>query len=494
MGKKILFFLLIPIMGISQVQIGKDIEGGALNDFCGYDVAFSSYGTVVAVGSPRNDNNGSDSGLVRVYEEIAGNWVQIGQDIEGESAGDQNGFSVALSSFGNIVAIGAPFNDGSGTDSGSVRVYEMEGGVWKQKGQDIDGKSVRDQNGFSISLSSNGDVVAIGAPYKVGLGDTFNPAGAVRVYAYNNISGSWNQIGQDIDGQGWAYYSGTAISLSADGSILAIGTIFESGSGVVRVYKNISGVWTQVGNTIHGEGNADRFGRNLSISANGNVLAVAGYLNDNKGMNSGHVRVYQNISDVWTQIGGDIEGEASHENAGFDVSLSADGTVVAVGAFLSNSYGSESGVVRVYENISGNWTKKVSDIKGKKGYESIGYSVSLSADGGRVAIGAPELPVGFPPTPIGNGLARVYDLTTNSLAGNFSVIDFIIYPNPATDILNISLNNNFTLEKVTIYNNLGQVVKTSKDVVVNVENLSPGIYFSEVATNQGKATKKVIIK
>src|SRR5690554_2009215 len=101
MVKKLLFFLLIPIIGIGQVQIGQDIVGVALDDFCGYNVALSSYGNVVAVGSPRNDNNGSDSGLVRVYEEIVGNWVQIGQGIEGEFAGDLNGFSVALSSFGN---------------------------------------------------------------------------------------------------------------------------------------------------------------------------------------------------------------------------------------------------------------------------------------------------------------------------------------------------------------------------------------------------------
>src|SRR5690606_29850421 len=141
MDKKIIFFLLIPIIGMSQVQIGQDIVGDALDDFCGYSVVLSSYGNIVAVGAPSNDGNGVDSGQVRVYEEIAGNWVQIGQDIEGKSAGDQNGFSVALSSFGNIVAIGAPFNDGSGTDSGSVRVYEFDMGIWKQKGHDINGKS-----------------------------------------------------------------------------------------------------------------------------------------------------------------------------------------------------------------------------------------------------------------------------------------------------------------------------------------------------------------
>src|SRR5690554_6411952 len=389
--------------------------------------------------------------------------------------------------------MGNPFSNGNGTNSGRVCVYEFDMGVWKQKGHNIDGKSAGEQNGFSVSLSSNGNVVAIGAPYKAWQGDIFNPSGTVRVYNYSNISGVWTQIGQDIDGEGFNYYSGTSISLSSDGSILAIGTIIEAGTGVVRVYKNVSGVWTQIGNTIHGKGNSDRFGRNLSLSADGSVLAVAGYLNDDKGLNAGHAQVYQNISGVWTQIGDDIYGEVALENAGFDVSLSADGTTVAVGAFLSNSNGTRSGTTRIYENILGSWTKKVNDIKGKASYERIGYSVSLSADGGRVAIGAPELPVGFPPMPIGNGLARVYDLTTSS-TNHFIKNNFNVYPNPATDILNIGLENNLVLEKVTIYNNLGQVVKISKDAVVNVENMVSGVYFVEVITNQGKATKKVIKK
>src|SRR5690554_3598441 len=470
MIKKLLFFLLFPLTGITQVQIGQDILGGEL----WYDTALSSYGNTVAVGAP-------NSGHTRVYEETSGVWTQIGQDIP------VIGYSVALSSFGNIVAMGNPFSNGNGTNSGRACVYEFDMGVWKQKGHNIDGKSAGEQNGFSVSLSSNGNVVAIGAPYKAWQGDIFNPSGTVRVYNYSNISGVWTQIGQDIDGEGFQYYSGTSISLSSDGSILAIGTIIEAGTGVVRVYKNVSGVWTQIGNTIHGKGNSDRFGRNLSLSADGSVLAVAGYLNDDKGLNAGHARVYQNISGVWTQIGDDIYGEVALENAGFDVSLSADGTTVAVGAFLSNSNGTRSGTVRIYENISGMWTKKVQDIKGKSNGEYIGYSVSISADSGRVAFGAPQY------LSIGNGLARVYDLTKTSF-NSFKQTDFHLYPNPATDVLNISLDDNLILEKVTIYNNLGQVVKTSKDAAVNVGNIASGVYFVEVITNQGKATKKVIKK
>ena len=65
-------------------------------------------------------------------------WSQKGGDIDGEAADDQSGWSVSLSGNGNIVAIGANKNDGTGTDAGHVRVYEYSGSSWSQKGGDID--------------------------------------------------------------------------------------------------------------------------------------------------------------------------------------------------------------------------------------------------------------------------------------------------------------------------------------------------------------------
>ena len=55
--------------------------------------------------------------------------VQIGADIDGEAADDQSGWSVSLSDDGTIVAVGAPYNDGNGTDAGHVRVYQRAFGV-----------------------------------------------------------------------------------------------------------------------------------------------------------------------------------------------------------------------------------------------------------------------------------------------------------------------------------------------------------------------------
>jgi len=141
--KYTLLFSLFPLLIFSQVQIGSDIDSEAIDDQNGYSVSLSSDGTIVAIGARYNGHVGSifqAPGHVRVYENIGGIWLQIGDDIDGEALGDQSGSSVSLSSDGSIVAIGAPNNEGvTGFSSGHVRVYENIGGIWTQIGDDIDG-------------------------------------------------------------------------------------------------------------------------------------------------------------------------------------------------------------------------------------------------------------------------------------------------------------------------------------------------------------------
>ena len=71
--------------------------------------------------------------------------VQIGNDIDGENPFDLSGHSVAISANGNVVAIGAIENDDGGNRSGHVRVYENIGGTWIQIGKDIAGEAVDDR-------------------------------------------------------------------------------------------------------------------------------------------------------------------------------------------------------------------------------------------------------------------------------------------------------------------------------------------------------------
>ena len=93
-----------------------------------------------------NDYNLETLLKMNLTDDIIGtsdNWSQLGSNILGESAEDRSGYSISLSSDGSIVAIGVIQNSGSVSDSkrGHVRVYKNTNGTWNQLGQDIDGEA-----------------------------------------------------------------------------------------------------------------------------------------------------------------------------------------------------------------------------------------------------------------------------------------------------------------------------------------------------------------
>ena len=79
-----------------------------------------------------------------------GQWVPLGDDMDGVTGNDQFGSSVSLSDDGSIVAVGAPFNDDNGISSGHVRIFENQSGDWVQLGNTIPGSDSNDKSGFSV--------------------------------------------------------------------------------------------------------------------------------------------------------------------------------------------------------------------------------------------------------------------------------------------------------------------------------------------------------
>jgi hypothetical protein len=332
------------------IQKGIDIDGEEWYNNSGESVSLSNDGNTLAIGAKGNSGNGSFSGHVRVYKyDIKNGWTQKGIDIDGEAAIDTSGWSVSLSNDGNTLAIGATGNDGNGDNSGHVRVYEYINNTWTQKGIDIDGEAANDYSGNSVSLSNDGNTVAIGARGNDGNG---NHSGHVRVYEYDG--NGWIQKGIDIDGEAALDYSGNSVSLSNDGNTVAIGAILNDGngdrSGHVRVYEYINNTWTQKGIDIDGEAANDGSGWSVSLSNDGNTVAIGARVNADNGVGSGHVRVYKyDIKNGWTQKGIDIDGEAALDYSGWSVSLRNDGNTVAIGAYSNDDHGFDNGHVRVYE-------------------------------------------------------------------------------------------------------------------------------------------------
>ena len=147
----------------SWIQKGLEINGEAAVDQCGRSVSINSDGNVIAIGAYRNDGIGVDAGHVRIFQWDGNSWVQRGSDIEGEAPGDEIGFSISLNSAGDIIAIGGQLNDENGADSGHTRTFSWDGSSWNQIGSDIYGLFSGDESGNSVALDSLGNSLIIGA-------------------------------------------------------------------------------------------------------------------------------------------------------------------------------------------------------------------------------------------------------------------------------------------------------------------------------------------
>jgi hypothetical protein len=312
----------------------------------------ASDGKTIAISSIGNSLNGKESGLVRVYKWSGSEWKQLGNSILGKEANDNSGWSISLSNNGEILAIGSPWGKNNGNMSGHVRIYKWSGSNWTQLGTDIAGDAVSDQSGWSVSISGNGEIVAIGAINNDGSSAN---SGNVKVYKWTGIA--WTQLGANINGQANGDASGWSISLSENGSIIAIGAprydrITANMVGQVRVYNWSGTEWTQLGSDIIGEATDDNSGASVSISSDGSILAIGAPNNSGNGNQSGHVRIYKWSGTVWKQLGADIDGEDAGDFCGWSVAISGNGEIAAIGAPRNGGNGSRSGHVRVYSLIN----------------------------------------------------------------------------------------------------------------------------------------------
>lgn len=469
----LIILLLSPFFLISQTKIGNDIDGLVAGDYSGI-VSFSDDGTIVAIGSPGNDDAGADAGHVRVFENSSGDWIQIGNTIRGQTAGDHFGSSISLSSDGSVLAIGSPDT----AIAGYVRVYENIDDVWTQIGDDIIGEpegvtEIGSLSNFSfgrdVSISDDGTILAIGEgrgtdPIEAQYGN------ASHIHMYKDFTGTWVQIGDYI---GTISYIND-MSLSADGS-----TVIVSGAGdwdfwygqqvngVIVYKKNISGDWTS---TIGFYGiNYEDFTsysiHDVSLSDNGSIIAFGGT----------SIKVFKKIDDDWVQQGEDIENLY-----GSKISLSGNGTILAVGG----------SVTRLFKYSDGIWTQLGVDINEEASGDGFGASLELSSDGTKLVIGAPQ----NDGNGINSGHVRVYDLSALLSSDDLVLSQFSLFPNPAKDQFTITLNKSIELDRINIYNQLAQLISSTKETTVNTSLLSSGLYYVEVITNQGKATKKLVIE
>ena len=323
--------------------------------------------------------------------------TQLGQNILSLDAGDDDryGTDVAINYDGSVIATSSALAGDPNLKSGRVRVYQLSNNNWDQIGQDIDGENSGDYGGNSIDISDDGNIIVVSSHLNDGEDSAFNNTGQVRIFRL--VNNTWTQIGEDIYGEAAEDRFGIQVSINSDGSMVAISapyndidSIDDDNYGHVRVYQNLNDTWTQLGQDIDGENVDDLLGWSLDINGGGTIIAIGTRNDDQVFDDAGKVTIYQIVGGSWVKVGQDIYGENQGDLSGHDVSLNDDGTIVAISAHRNDDNGSTSGHVKVYQINGSTWEQLGSNIIGEAEGDLSGTSVSLNDTGDIIAIGAPR--------------------------------------------------------------------------------------------------------
>lgn len=471
-----LFFLAITIITNSQTQLGIDIDGETAGDHAGRSVSTNINGSIVAIGAEGNDDNGGFSGHVRVYQNQGRNWIQLGQDIDGEEISDQSGWSVSLNDDGTILAIGAPFNDIFAGSLGQVRIFKFEISAWTQIGQAIQGQGNGDTFGWSVSLNSDGTRVAVGAPANDTNGGN---SGSAQIFEING--NNWTQVGGILNGQNEFVRFGESLEINGSGDRIIVGSLQYA-----QVYQNQGGNWVQLGQDLDGGGTFANFGSTVSISANGNIISVKAF----EASNESSVFFYELQGGTWVQKGLPIEAIGLGNDFGNSISLNGNGLLTAIGSPDANT-------VQIFQNQNGSWVQIGLTLEGEASNDDFGNSISMSSNGQIIAVGAPF----NDGNGNGSGHVRVYDISTLlRLENNVFQDEISAYPTFIETSLTIYNPKKLEMQSFRLFDMIGRSVLNGQfgnldiETTIDVRSLKVGMYVFHLNTDKGLFVQKLIKK
>lgn len=487
--QKIFLFLLFPLTIIGQTQMGSNIFPELPNEEAGWHVSMSADGRTVAIGANPRDNDNQYFARARVYSFNGQDWIQKGQPLltTNRRFNREIRTRVSLSDDGNILAISSPYY--GTTSGGTVWIFQYKSPNWEPLGNYFLGGAENALLGYSISMAGNGNILAMVAAGNNTIHN--NNYGSVSVRQFD---GSWwNNLGLPFYGyfnsEGHYSLEQAVVSLSGDGTILVIGTPAiaddENYKGEVRIYKYTGGTWVQRGESIFSD-EGFNFGSSVAISSDGNTIATGKISNTEMG----YVRVFEFNNDQWIQKGVKLYGDEVGDSFGASVTISDDGTVLAVGAPQSNVASSnQKGLVKLFKFTGNNWSQIGIDIIGSNSNDLFGQDVVMSSTGDFLAIASPYQD--NPPYAT-SGNVNVYDLSDILSTKTIETKSFSLYPNPAQKFLNISLEEDFELTEVNIYNSIGQLIIREKSKLLDISELAVGTYYIQIISPRLTDTKMFI--
>lgn len=284
-----------------------------------------------------------------------------------------------------------------------------------QIGSDLNGFLPDDDFGYDVSLSTDGLRFAVGAP-----GDIIGQdPGYVQVFGFNGTD--WVQIGQTITGLQPYNNAGGSLALSGNGNRLVLGAIYNNNgvqSGAVLVYELMGNEWVQMGNGIGAIPNLMTVGQDVAISRDGNIVALTTTMVASISEVTGRVDVYEWNGNAWIRKGETFQPTETFDLYGYSLDLSDDGSRIAIGAANGrpDMVQNASGFAQVFEFSNGQWQQLGSNLDALYLIGGFGSDVSLSGDGQRVIVFGPAITNGL--NFVGTIRAFDYNGTTWELVGN----------------------------------------------------------------------------
>jgi hypothetical protein len=332
-------------------------------------------------------------------------WEQVIKAVASDrGAGDQFGYSVAVSGDYAIIGAFTEDHDASGAnavmDAGSAYIFHWDGSTWTQQ-QKLVPSDRHDQDHFGYSVGISGDYAIIGARW-----DDYDAAGANSVtdagsaYIFVRSGSTWTQqqklVASDraaSDEFGWS------VSISGDYAIVgapsedhdAAGANFDWETGSAYLFVRSGTAWTQQQKIVAGDrGYTDQFGKSISLSGDYAIVGTYGDEKDASGVNplnsAGSAYIFVRSGSTWTQQQKLVASDrASSDFFGYSVSISGD---YAVAGSLQNDAGaSNAGAAYIFVRSGSSWTQqqKVTANDGEAD-DYFGGSVALS--GSTLVVGA----------------------------------------------------------------------------------------------------------
>ncbi len=400
----------VTIVDISATQVGtrQASADGANQDYYGTSVSIN--GEVAFIGAPRDDDNGTQSGSVYVYErDDTSSWVLVAK-LTPSVSGAYFFFGEAVDVYGDWAIVGAPYEDEFLPDDGAAYVFHRENGVWTEF-QRLAPATREIYYRFGAAVAVAGNSIAVAAPF-----DATTRRGRVYMYEYDSCTDTWNEaaILQSTDIFNEDQF-GAAVDLTISNGIpyLAVGVRRDddagADTGAVYVYRRVSGLWSNVNEAKLLPGDATRTDFvGTSVSIDGNLLVVGAPGHDDTAVNTGAAYLFERSGlNTWTQIDKMVAPDrVANDNFGNAVGISNNN--IAIGSPQDDDDGLDSGSVYVFEYTGGS-TNFIQKLLAEEGDRQDRYGDSIGVSLESVLSGS-RLGNNFPSTGSNPGTAYFYRL------------------------------------------------------------------------------------